>query len=60
MVFISWAKTGTPCLVNNRALGPLLCIIDNLKQAAVSFASAGLNTLKLGIALKAIACSIGW
>ena len=31
----------------------------NLKQTAVSFASPGLNILKLGILLRAIACSIG-
>ena len=59
-VFSSKLKIGIPCLVKSKAQGVLVCCKAILKDAAVSFASAGLKTLKFGMDLRAMACSTGW
>ena len=57
--FPSISSTGIFCLVRTSATGEHSLVIAVYQAAAVSFASAGLKTLKFGILLRAASCSIG-
>ena len=58
-VFLTSVITGVSCRVRSIALGPS-CMTAISHADEVSFASAGLNTSRFGIARKEAACSIGW